>query len=142
MLQEALEPVLIPIEIKEIELEEKGDRDLTINLDKNWTKEALINLIKNAVEYTPIQGNMTITYQDNPLYTEIQLSDDGVGIAAEDVPHIFKRFFKGRNASEGSVGIGLAMAYSIITSQRGDIEVSSKPNAGTTFYIKFYKQII
>jgi signal transduction histidine kinase len=76
------------------------------------------------------------------LYTEITISDNGKGIGKEDLPYIFKRFYKGKNASDDSVGIGLAMAYSIVTSQQGDIEVKSQKDIGTTFQIKFFKQVI
>ena len=75
---------------------------------------------------------LPFTYSENALYTEIIISDNGKGIPKEDLPYIFKRFYKGKNASEDSVGIGLAMAYSFITSQQGDIEVKSQPAIGTT----------
>ena len=76
------------------------------------------------------------------MFTEIVIQDNGKGIAKNDLPYIFKRFYKGENASEDSIGIGLAMAYSIIKSQHGDIEVRSQLGRGTTFHIKFYKQVV
>ena len=100
--------------------------------DFNWTAEALINIIKNCVEHTAEGGKISILFSENPLFTEITIADNGKGIAKEDLPYIFKRFYKGKNASDDSVGIGLAMAYSIITSQQGDIEVTSQPGVGTT----------
>ncbi|WP_413377641.1 sensor histidine kinase [Alkalihalobacillus sp. 1P02AB] len=142
LMNEALKPMLIPIELKEILIEVKGQEGATFSGDYNWTKEALINLIKNAVEHTPIGGKIEIEYLENSLFTELVIKDNGVGIVSSDLPYIFKRFYKGKNAVEGSVGIGLAMAHSIITSQKGDIEVHSEQGKGTSFFIKFYKQII
>ncbi|HWJ78341.1 MAG TPA: ATP-binding protein, partial [Niallia sp.] len=104
--------------------------------------EAIINILKNCVEHTEEGGEITIHFSENPLYTEIVIQDTGKGIAKKDLPYIFKRFYKGENASEDSVGIGLAMAYSIVKSQDGNIEVKSEVGVGTTFYIKFYKQVI
>jgi signal transduction histidine kinase len=70
------------------------------------------------------------------------ISDNGSGIAKEDLPYVFKRFYKGKNAGEESIGIGLAMAKSIIENQNGDISASSQPSQGTRFMIKFYKQVV
>ncbi|MFR3483552.1 MAG: sensor histidine kinase [Clostridia bacterium] len=69
----------------------------------------------------------------------MQIEDTGEGIAKADLPHIFKRFYKGKNADENSVGIGLAMAYSIIREQMGDIAVVSQEGRGTQFTIRFYR---
>jgi signal transduction histidine kinase len=82
-----------------------------------------------------------IQTEDNPIYTGIIITDNGRGIAKEDLPYIFKRFYKGKNAGEESVGIGLAMAKSIVEKQNGDITVTSQPTKGSRFVIKFYKQI-
>ena len=110
--------------------------------DFNWTTEALINILKNCVEHTQEGGEISISFTENALFTELILSDNGKGIPKEDLPYIFKRFYRGKNAGEDSVGIGLAMAHSIIKSQHGDIEVKSEIGKGTTFIIKFYKQVI
>lgn len=142
LIQAAVEPLLIPMELKMQQIEISGDEQVSFSGDFNWTVEALINIIKNCVEHTAEGGKITIHYEENPLYTAIHISDNGKGIAKEDLPYIFKRFFKGKNASDDSVGIGLAMAYSIVTSQHGDIEVHSEPGVGTQFQIKFYKQVI
>lgn len=142
LVQKALEPLLVPMDIKMQVLTVKGDENAAFNGDFNWTAEALINIVKNCVEHTPDGGEITILFSENALFTEITISDNGEGIPKEDIPYIFKRFYKGKNASEESVGIGLAMAHSIVTSQQGDIEVKSQKGEGTTFRIKFYKQVI
>ncbi|MDE0581434.1 HAMP domain-containing histidine kinase [Planococcus sp. A6] len=137
LIEKAVEPLLIPMDIKMQELEIEGDREAAFTGDLNWTTEALINILKNCVEHTGEGGKLTIRYSENALYTGIRIEDNGSGISRKDLPYIFKE-----NAGDDSVGIGLAMAYSIITSQSGDIEVASTPNEGTRFHIKFYKQVI
>ncbi|HLU20876.1 MAG TPA: HAMP domain-containing sensor histidine kinase [Bacillaceae bacterium] len=142
LIQKALKPILIPIDIKEQKLSITGDASVSFLGDVNWTTEALINILKNCVEHTQDGGEIMISFSENALYTEITITDNGKGIPREDLPYIFKRFFKGKNASDESIGIGLAMAHSIITSQNGTIEVKSDENVGTEFHIKFYKQVI
>ena len=142
LVRRAVEPLVVPMEIKMQSLHVEGDENATFIGDFNWSAEALINIIKNCVEHTGDGGNISVAYSENALFTEISIRDNGKGISKEDLPYIFKRFYKGKNASEDSVGIGLAMAYSIITSQQGDIKVSSEPGVGSFFQIKFYKQVI
>ncbi|MFD1416700.1 sensor histidine kinase [Oceanobacillus jeddahense] len=142
LVKEAAAPMEIPLELKEIDLEIEGEPCTAFIGDKNWTKEACINILKNAVEHTPNGGKITISYEENAIYTEIRIRDNGQGIEKTEIPHVFKRFYKGSHAADGSVGIGLAMAYSIVTNQQGDIEVNSEPGRGTTFILKFYKQVV
>lgn len=142
LIAKAVKPLLIPMELKEQKLIIEGDRDGYMKGDLNWTAEAILNIVKNCAEHTPKGGTIKINYSDNPLYTEIIISDHGCGIAKEDIPYIFKRFYKGKNAHEESVGIGLAMAESIISRQGGNINVTSQEGEGTVFHIKFYKKII
>ncbi len=142
LIQTAIEPLLIPMDIKMQTYSITGDDQTRLIGDFNWTVEALINIIKNCVEHTPERGEISIHYSENALFTEIIISDNGKGIPKEELPYIFKRFYKGKNAGDDSVGIGLAMAYSFVTSQQGDIKVTSELGVGTTFHIKFYKQVI
>lgn len=142
LIQQALEPVLIPMDIKEQTVSINGDDNVSFIGDFNWTSEALINILKNGVEHTQEGGAIAISYTENALFTEIIIADNGKGIPKEDLPYIFKRFYKGKHASEGSIGIGLAMAHSIIASQGGVIDVRSDGENGTEFHIKLYKQVI
>ncbi|MBU7592382.1 sensor histidine kinase [Metabacillus halosaccharovorans] len=142
LVQKAVQSVLIPMDIKQVSLKICGDDDVSFLVDLNWTSEALINILKNCIEHTDEGGSISISFVENTFYTELKIQDTGKGILKEDLPYIFKRFYKGKNAGEESVGIGLALSYSIIKSQQGDIEVKSKIGEGTTFLIKFYKQII
>ncbi|MEK3675008.1 sensor histidine kinase [Paenibacillus sp. FSL R10-2771] len=142
LIQKALEPVMIPMDIKGQTVSITGDDNVSFAGDFHWTAEAVINILKNGVEHTPEGGAITITFSDNVLFTEIVIADNGEGIPKEDLPYIFKRFYKGKNANEGSIGIGLAMAHSIIASQNGVIDVTSDSGRGTEFRIKFYKHVI
>lgn len=142
LIQKALEPVMIPMDIKGHTLSIVGDDNVSFIGDFNWTAEAVINILKNGVEHTPEGGAIAITFSENALFTEVIIADNGKGIPKEDLPYIFKRFYKGKNAAEGSIGIGLAMAHSIVASQNGVIDVTSDGETGTQFRIKFYKQVI
>ncbi|AUS97026.1 two-component sensor histidine kinase [Clostridium thermosuccinogenes] len=141
LIEKALSPLLISMEIKDISYSITGE-DRVIKCDLQWTAEALINILKNCIEHTPEGGRIDISIQDNPLYSEIKIADNGPGISKEDLPHIFTRFYRGKNASPDSVGIGLAMSLSIIRNQQGDITVESKPGQGSTFFIRLYKSVI
>ncbi|NLM46358.1 MAG: FtsX-like permease family protein [Firmicutes bacterium] len=110
-------PFLIPLDIKGLSVSPQGDKGATFLGDLNWTVEAVVNIIKNCIEHIPQGGALAISFTENALYTEIVIADNGKGIAKEDLPYVFQRFYKGKNAVEGSVGIGLAMSHSIITSE-------------------------
>lgn len=141
LIENALKPLLIPMEVKGITCTVTGQNE-TLTCDLQWTTEAIINILKNCIEHAPEHGKIEIAAKDNPLYFEIRISDNGPGISKEDLPHIFTRFYRGKNASPDSVGIGLAMAKSIIKEQNGDITVESREGRGTTFFIRLYKAVI
>ncbi len=156
LIEKALSPFLISMELKGIEHEfrlaedtntnavtlKKGLEDFKICCDINWTSEAITNVLKNCIGHTPKGGRIQISAKDNPLYSEIRIEDNGVGIHKEDLPHIFTRFYKGKNSSPDNVGIGLAMSRSIIRHQGGDIIVKSEPGQGSKFFIRLYKSVI
>lgn len=142
LIHKATEHLLLLMDLKQQELVVEGDPDTSFVGDYDWSAEALANLLKNCIEHTPPGGKVSVRYQNEVLYTQIVISDNEEGISAEDLPHIFERFYKGKNSSRDSVGIGLAMAKNIIRRQRGTLEASSTPGKGTAFTIKFYKSII
>lgn len=107
--------------------------------DYNWNKEAVLNIVKNAVEYTPDGKNIFIGAEENDLYTKILVRDEGKGIDEKDLPHIFERFYKRGNSAEDSFGIGLALSKSIVEKQDGFVSVDSEVGVGTTFTIKYFK---
>ncbi len=142
LIERALEPLQIPLEIKRQRLEVYGEADASFTGDLNWSAEALTNVVKNCVEHTPEGGKIEITYSANALYAEITVSDDGEGIASRDVPAIFNRFYRGENTGENSVGIGLALAKAIFTAQGGDIAVRSQRDVGTSFTIRLFRGVV
>lgn len=140
IIHKSIEPSKMLMELKDIDLSISGADDAMFIGDINWTVEAIVNIIKNCVEHTQNGGKLEISYAENPMYSEILIKDNGEGIEKEEIPKIFKRFYKGKNSSkEDSIGIGLAMAKSIINSQGGDIHVKSKKNEGTEFQITIHK---
>jgi signal transduction histidine kinase len=142
LIKKALEPLQIPHEIKNQHLEVHGDDGANFIGDINWSAEALTNVVKNCIEHTPEGGNIEISYSVNTLYAEIIVSDNGVGIASQDLPNIFNRFYRGANAGENSVGIGLALAKAIFNAQGGDIVVRSERGMGTSFEIRLFRGVV
>jgi len=142
LIERALEPLQIPLEIKNQRLEVHGDDGASFTGDFNWSAEALTNVVKNCIEHTPEGGKIEIRYGANALYAEIIVSDDGRGIASRDLPNIFNRFYRGENAGENSVGIGLALAKAIFNAQAGDISVRSQPDVGTSFDIRVFRGVV
>jgi len=126
-----------------IDIPESGE--MAVTADLNWTMEAVINVMKNCMEHNA-GGTVHCSYGQNPLYTEIFIWDEGEGFAKEDIPHLFKRFYRGKNADAGGnirgsgIGIGLALSKEIIEHQNGTIRAKNLPNGGACFEIRLYKQ--
>ena len=110
--------------------------------DENWSVEALENIIKNCLEHTSDGGTLNINTNSTTIYNEIEISDNGSGIAKEDLPHIFERFYHGKNSSAESVGIGLALSKAVFSKENANIDVKSKEGIGTKFTIRFYKFVV
>lgn len=140
LLQKACEPLLIPIELRGQQLAIRADGQF--NGDIAWTCEAVSNIVKNCMEHTPSGGSIAITGAENPLYAEICIQDTGPGIGREDLPHIFERFYKGKNADSNSFGIGLALARMIVTGQNGTIKAENGKPSGACFILRFYKGVV
>lgn len=140
LVSHALETLWIPAELKGVTIQVEVEEGCSYIGDFEWSKEALTNVLKNCLEHTKSGGSLSVYGVKNPLYTEVEIKDTGEGIDKEDLPYIFKRFYRGKNASSDSVGIGLAMAKNIIMKQQGQIEVESEVGTGTIFHIKFYKR--
>ncbi|EPY2305075.1 sensor histidine kinase [Clostridium sporogenes] len=135
----AVEPLHLMIEKKKQQLFIKNNSDIFFTGDFHWTNEAIVNIVKNCSEHTPNGGEISINYKQNPICTEITIEDNGKGFDKKDLPHLFTRFYKGANSSKDSVGIGLALANSIIKKQNGEIIAVNKDTGGAKFIIKFYK---
>ncbi len=132
----------IIIEINNVNVVTKINENIEIYIDKDWMKEAVINIIKNAIEHSRENGEIDIECETNSVYTSIKIVDYGEGINKTDLENIFKKFYKGKNSNKDSIGVGLSLAKRIIEQQNGTITVKSEPNKGTTFEIKLYKHII
>lgn len=141
VINSALEPLEIPMELKNIMVEINGQLEIKVAMDFNWTVEVFVNILKNAYEHTRSGGKITIVVHTNPLYTEVSIHDNGCGIKKEELPHIFERFYTGSGNKE-SIGIGLNMAKKVMEKQNGEIYATSIEGEGTTFFLKFYKNMI
>lgn len=126
-------------ELKGVNIIKNECGDISVKCDKKWMCEALSNIIKNCIEYTNKGGKVSLSANDNKLYTIIVIYDTGCGISEKDLPHIFERFYKTSNSAGNGIGIGLSLAKSIIEKHNGSIDVDSVIGKGTTFTIKLYK---
>lgn len=136
-----VKPFEIQLELKDISIELEADQTYIEDIDILWTLEALSNIFKNCIEHTEQGGNIKIMMNNNPLYSEIIIQDNGNGIDSEDLIHLFERFYKGKNATQQSVGIGLSLSHMIIEKQNGTIAVENT-YPGAKFTIHFYKEVI
>lgn len=139
LIRGAVEKVGLLAEWKQIDIQVMGEEEPFIKGDRHWLEEALVNLIKNAIEHSPEDSEIRIQVEDNQVYTCIHVRDFGSGISYEDQKHIFERFYRSADAGEDSVGIGLALAQEIMKRQNGYLTVESEPGQGTTFHMKFLK---
>lgn len=110
-----------------IDIPEMEGRKIVVDLE--WTMEAMMNLMKNCMEHHP-GGTIHCACEQNPLYTEILIWDEGEGFAKEDLPHLFERFYRGQNACGGGIGIGLALARELIERQNGTIRAKNRSGGG------------
>ncbi len=138
---ESVKPFMIMLDLRNISFNNNMS-DFTLKGDFNWCVEAISNIIKNCTEHIEAGGAITVSSQCTNIYDRLVISDNGSGISDEDLPHIFERFYHGKNSSSDSVGIGLALAKSVFEKQNATIEAKSSLNGGTDFIIKFYKAII
>lgn len=119
-----------------IDIPEMGE--MNINVDLNWTMEAVMNLMKNCMEATGTGTAVHCSYEKNPLYVQIRIWDEGEGFTKEDLPHLFERFYRGEKTKNTGIGIGLSLSKAIIEMQNGIIRAFNFPNGGACFEIRFY----
>lgn len=137
LINKSCAPLLIPIELRGQELIIRAEG--TFYGDPAWTSEAVGNIVKNCMEHTPDGGKIEIEAAENALYSEIVIKDNGTGISPEDLPHIFERFYKGKDSDGKSFGIGLALSRMIIAGQKGTVKAENRKNTGAMFTLRFYK---
>ena len=137
-IREVVRSLEIPMELREQKLILKGTSDAAFYGDASWTMEAVCNVLKNCMEHTPIGGTIRIAWEENPLYTELSVTDSGNGIDEKDLPHIFERFYKGRISEQQNFGIGLSLARSILTQEKAIITAKNNKEGGARFLVRFY----
>ncbi|QAT62897.1 HAMP domain-containing histidine kinase [Acidilutibacter cellobiosedens] len=135
----ALRPFLISMELHGIALQTDVPEGIIIQGDSGWLSEAIQNIIKNCIESAGENGKIEIVCRSNPLFTEIAIHDSGAGFEKEDLPCLFDRFYRGKNAGATGYGIGLALCKMIITRQGGTITAKNHPQGGAIFTIRFPK---
>ncbi len=138
LVKSAISNVEMMAELKNINIEVNNQDNMKLVCDAKWQIEAITNILKNCIEHSKEDSTITIDIDSNKIYKQITIRDNGEGIDEKDLPHIFERFYKGKNSAKDSVGIGLALAKTIIEKDNGSIKVDSKKGKQTTFIIKYY----
>lgn len=142
LIAQSVETVSVTAELKGVELRTLIDGEPAFAGDLHYTSEAIVNLLKNAIEHTPQGGSVTVTAKGSNISTEITITDTGKGIPETELPHIFERFYRSSEYTKNGFGIGLAFAKKVISAQNGSLRASNiKPN-GAEFNIRFYKTTI
>lgn len=139
LVQDALRPLLIPLELREIEVHIEVPEGATIQGDAGWLAEALQNILKNGMENAGEHERIEVGCMDNLLFTEITIRDSGAGFEQEDLRHLFDRFYRGKSPNATGYGIGLALCKMIITRQGGTITARNHPEGGAVFALRFPK---
>ena len=139
LIGQAAEPLCIQMELKDVDFTVEGDA--TIALDRAWTVEALSNILKNCFEHTPSGCSIAVRTEHSPVFVRIFVRDSGTGFDPEDLPHVFERFYRGKNASADSIGIGLALAREVIASQNGTV-TAKNTDGGALFTVTFYRSVL
>lgn len=139
LVKAATRSFLEALDLYAIDLKVSVSKDVSIQADFNWLSEAVQNIIKNCMGSIGEKGTIEIAVNDNPLFTEIVIQDDGPGFKTEDLSHMFERFYRGGQSSAGGYGIGMALTKKIITAQGGTIAVKNRAQGGAHFSIRFSK---
>lgn len=138
LIARAAEPLSILMEVKGQKLCVQAAGSVVC--DPAWTAEAIGNVLKNCTEHMG-EGTITVSAEENAVASCLRIRDEGGGIDPDDLPHLFERYYKGRNASQESVGIGLALSRSIVAAQNGTLTAANTRN-GAEFTLKLYKSTV
>ena len=140
IVEEAVQKVSTLSDLKNVSISiEEHNENIRIFCDLSWQVEAVTNILKNCIEHSGENSCIIIKINSNKIYNSITITDNGEGIAPKDLPHIFERFYKGENSNPESVGIGLALAKTIIEQDNGFVRVESEKGKYTKFEIHYYK---
>lgn len=140
LVEEAAAPLAIPMELRGQRLaltSETGQESFCG--DFSWTVEAIGNILKNCMEHTEGAGQISVALSENAIYSQLIIEDEGPGFAPEDLPRLFERFYKGSNASQKSIGIGLALCRMILARENATVTAGNRPEGGARFVVRFYK---
>ncbi len=138
IVKEAIKNVSTLCDLRNINIKLNTLENAKVVCDAKWQIEAITNIIKNAIEHSKDNSSIIINIDNNRVYSKIEVIDFGDGISKRDIKHIFERFYKGANATSNSIGIGLALAKTIIEEDKGTIAVESN-ESNTKFTIKYFK---
>lgn len=160
MVKDALSPLAAALDLHDIACTIDASEGASFTGDAAWSAEALENVLKNCMEHTPSGGAIRVEVREDALACRIRVTDTGPGIAPEDLPHVFERFYRGKKAErpeqsadqpasacEGGCepraaqgfGIGLALAQSLVSAQGGTLRASNAPEGGARFDMTFPK---
>ena len=139
LIDSACEPMEIAMEVRDVTLVKNVPAGIEITSDLLWLKEALMNIVKNCMEHTPAGGTVSVDVRDAATTTEIVVCDTGPGISEEDLPHLFERYYRGKDAGPNSVGIGLAFTDQVVRALGGAVEAQNRPAGGAMFTVRLKK---
>jgi heavy metal sensor kinase len=127
---------------KGVRIECRCPQDVMFSGDPELLRRLILNLIENAIRYTPMEGRVTVALEVEDAALRITVSDTGIGIPPEDAPHVFERFYRvdsARSREQGGFGLGLSIVKWIAESHHGTVELTSQPGAGSTFTVLLHK---
>lgn len=138
LIADSLEPISVQLDLKGIDVVTDIEGEPRFTGDRLYFTEALMNILKNCMEHTPEGGKIKIFSKENPIFTQIVVTDNGEGIDEEELPHIFERFYRSGHSSGSGYGIGLAFARKIAISQNGSLQAANSPGGGALFDMRIY----
>ena len=142
-IRQAVSSVYAQAEERDIMIKVEPFEDRKLYHNPRWTAEAMENILDNAVKYSPSGSVVTVRVQPMEIYTQIEISDQGIGISGEEYNKIFRRFYRSSNAAqtEGS-GLGLYLAQLILNNEKGYVTAVSRPGEGSSFRIFLLNEVL
>lgn len=154
LVEDAFAPLAVSFDLADISFGREVEEGASFEGDRSWTLEALSNVLKNCLEHTPPGGLVRLRCWEDAVACRIRVEDSGPGIASQDLPHVFERFYRGTDEAElpseanpAGVGIGLSLARALVEAQDGTITAGNATDradglGGARFDIAFYKVVV